>query len=43
METVMSNEAVAVPSPGSGNETILTIPLLSLWENKNKSQIFNCR
>jgi hypothetical protein len=24
METVMSNEAVAVPNPGSGNETIMT-------------------
>jgi hypothetical protein len=30
METVMSNEAVAVPSPGSGNGEILSTPVTSL-------------
>ena len=40
---VGSRLAITLLSPGSGYETILTIPLLSLWENKNKSQIFNCR
>jgi SpoVK/Ycf46/Vps4 family AAA+-type ATPase len=37
---------VDLPHSGARYEIFnlhLTTPLLSLWENKNKSQIFNCR